>query len=155
MELVTRLEHATCWLRISCTTDCATLAFHSIFLLDNRNNISHLTHPVKFRFKTPLKLIPAYQFDNFLYLCKGSCKISPSTIWLFSENPPISRQAFFLLFRKFYIFSKFFRKKTQNFRLFFCKGFYVYLHNVFNNFTLQKVIHIFHKVFHIQQTIEI
>ena len=115
MELVTWLEHATCWLRISCTTDCATLAFHLIFLLDNRNNISHLTHPVKFRFKTALKIILASQFDNFLYLCRVSCKISPSIIRLFSENHAFFRQALFYSFDKVLYFLKIFFWKTAKF----------------------------------------
>ena len=31
LELVTRLELATCWLRISCTTDCATPATYILY----------------------------------------------------------------------------------------------------------------------------
>ena len=150
MELVGWLEHLTCWLRISCSTDWATLAYSVVFYSaqfsgEGKYSIfspyrQHLFPSISvatFRKKRLqivfLKVFLQKIFSHFVDFC------------LFHEKKHcaclLKPLVYALVFRHFlWVFPIVF----SGFSL---SSIFLHLHNFQNNNSLQWVIHIFHHVF--------
>ena len=153
VELMMWLEHTTCWLRISCSTDWATLAYLCDLpgSLQSENyfiTVSFCRQLVIFNFRRR-SIFAAFCIIRSVF-CRKSCKIfrcrslcSLSVRWNASDS---AKKTCWDLPKKFRQFLSLF---SVDFLFLPLLPLVFHLHNFFDNSLLQRVIHIFHMVFNI------